>query len=275
MRIQLLRYPGGKSRLYKPIKEFIKDNNLKNKTYVEPFAGGFGLGIKLLVNGDIDKVIINDFDYRVYAFWYSVFNHPKKLIKKIKETPINIEEWKKQKAISKECSKRSILNIGFSTLYLNRTNFSGILNAGPIGGMEQLGTYKLDCRYNKDKIMASIEDLVKYKDKVEIYNKDVKDFIIETEFDNSHIINFDPPYVDKGKDLYKNFYKKEDHENLEVIIRNNLKSIDWFMTYDNHELIRKIYKNYYTKEYLLNHNAGKKKIGKELFIMPKNYLLNI
>ena len=68
-----LRYPGGKGKLYKQVKLIIVENNLQTRAYTEPFAGGFGIGIKLLLNGDIGRVIINDFDYHIYAIWNCIF----------------------------------------------------------------------------------------------------------------------------------------------------------------------------------------------------------
>ena len=53
-----LRYPGGKSQLYDYVKRIIDYNDLLGETYVEPFAGGAGLAMKLLLNNDVKRMIM-------------------------------------------------------------------------------------------------------------------------------------------------------------------------------------------------------------------------
>ena len=270
-----LRYPGGKSQMYEYVKEIICKNNLQTKTYVEPFAGGFGIGIKLLKEKVVEKAIINDFDFRIYAFWKAVFFNSKKLIDGIKDLEISIDEWKKQKMISKKCPKKTYLKVAISTLFLNRTNFSGILKGNPIGGISQNGKYKMDCRFPKEKIIEAIHEISKFKDRVKIYNLDAKEFILKilNKNPNSFFINFDPPYVKNGKSLYTNFYETKDHKELKTEI-SNLKS-DWIMTYDCDNLILKEYAKYPIKKFNLRYSAKNKIKGTELFISKKEYINSI
>lgn len=271
-----LRYPGGKGQMYDEIEYIIRANRLSDKIYVEPFAGGFALGLSLLKNGIVAKTIINDVDFHIFAFWKVVFNAPEKLISKIIKTEINIEEWKRQKSIYKKCDKRSLVNIAFSTLFLNRTNFSGVIKGGPIGGISQKGKYKLGCRFDKERIVKQISEISKFKDCVEIYNLDAKCLIKEvlSEKQNNLFINFDPPYVKKGKSLYTNFYKEEDHIELEKYISEYL-SCDWIMTYDDDPLIHKIYQKNLFFRFDIGYSANNHKNGTELFISQRNYAHNI
>ena len=154
--ITLMRYPGGKAKIYKTVKKIIEANGLSNRIYVEPFAGGFGLGLKLMLNKDVKHFIINDYDYHIYALWFSVFHHTEELIEKIITTRVSLVEWHFQKEVYQNYSNKSLLEIGFSTLFLNRTNFSGILNARPMGGINQKGKYKIDCRFNKKTMIEYI-----------------------------------------------------------------------------------------------------------------------
>jgi len=66
-----LRYPGGKAKLFPFFVELIRCNKLYGAEYCEPYSGGAGLAIKLLTNGFVDKISINDIDKSIYAFWIS------------------------------------------------------------------------------------------------------------------------------------------------------------------------------------------------------------
>jgi len=263
----LLRYPGGKAKIYPIVKNIIEQNNLFEKTYCEPFSGGFGLGLKLLLKGDVKKAIINDFDIHISSFWMSVFSHTKKLIDKIRTTEISINEWHIQKAIynNPDEKKYSILDIGFSTLFLNRTNFSGILMSGPIGGYKQTGKYKMDCRFNKELIISQIQKIAKYKKNVKVYRLDAVRLLRKLKNIEQEIFyNFDPPYVKKGEELYMNFFEEKDHVKLKMEIEKV--RAKWIMTYDNDKLIIDLYKKYKPKEFNLSYTVSSKRIEKELMI---------
>ena len=263
--LSILRYPGGKSRLYDFVRTIIRENHLQNKIYVEPFAGGFGLGLKLLLNGDVEKVIINDYDYHIYCFWKCVFMSTDELIDKIKTVDINIQEWHKQKNIYANYQAYSELEIGFSALFLNRTNYSGVLRGGPIGGLEQKGKYKIDCRFNKQRIINRIIEIAKFKDQVEVYNFDAIQLIQELKpRENKLFFNFDPPYVKKGPVLYLNSYKEDDHTKLKDAITHI--QTEWIMTYDNDELIKNLYGEYEITLLTLGYSMHHKRTEKELFI---------
>ncbi|HVI42570.1 MAG TPA: DNA adenine methylase, partial [Anaerovoracaceae bacterium] len=163
-----LRYPGGKSKIYGKVKNLIEINALGGRTYVEPFAGGFGIGIALLCDNVVETAVLNDFDAHIYHFWYSVFNHTEELLKMIADTPITIEERDKQKLVYKD-NATGALTDGFATLFLNRVNFSGVLDGGPIGGLLQNGAYKIDCRFNKKELARKIENVALLKSRVSIF----------------------------------------------------------------------------------------------------------
>jgi DNA adenine methylase len=121
------------NKLSKFIAKICVDNNI-NSHYVEPYAGGSAVALHLLIEQKVKKVTINDFDRSIYAFWHAALKNTKKLCDLIENTEINIENWKKAKEIQKNKSKEKLLDLGFSTFFLNRTNISGIINAGVIGG---------------------------------------------------------------------------------------------------------------------------------------------
>lgn len=275
MRGSLLRYPGGKSKIYELIERISQEYNLGNRTYVEPFAGGFGLGIKSICSGLFNNFIINDYDLHIFAFWHCIFNETDFFIDKIKQSEITVDEWLKQKNIYNNASVYDIKDVGFSTFFLNRTNYSGILKGGPIGGFTQRGKYKIDCRFNKNELIKNIKDISNHKNQVEIYNLDASRFIDEIIIPRSDklFVNFDPPYVKRGAELYANYYTEDDHIKFKRQIELLPETLPWIMTYDDCELIRELYYAYYPEKMSLRYSAGTAKEGEELFIRHLDIVL--
>ncbi|MGO2346144.1 MAG: DNA adenine methylase, partial [Providencia sp.] len=145
-----LRYPGGKGKLSYYIKSLIDENSLNDGVYIEPYAGGAGVALELLLQEYVRHVHINDIDIAIYSFWDSILNNTENFSRLVHDTIINIENWEKQKDILLNSGNHSTLEIGFATFFLNRTNRSGILKAGVIGGKTQSGKWKLDVRFNKN-----------------------------------------------------------------------------------------------------------------------------
>jgi DNA adenine methylase len=263
-----LRYPGGKSKIYGKVKNLIIANGFDNRVYVEPFAGGFGIGIGLLCENVVPSVILNDFDSHIYNFWYSVLNDTDRLLRLIMDTPITIEERERQKQNYMDLDA-DILTDGFATLFLNRVNFSGVIKGGPIGGLDQKGTYKLNCRFNKEDISHRIESIAQHRKKIKLYNKDAG-YLIRMhlmKIKAPMFLNIDPPYVIKGSQLYTNFFKEEDHLNLQrVIVKHLGDKYPWIITYDNCSLVKEIYRRFHMQEYDITYNAGGTVLGKELVI---------
>jgi len=264
-----LRYPGGKSKLSDFVIQLYKNNRLCDGDYVEPFAGGAGIAIRLLLNDYIWKAHLNDLDQSIYAFWHSVINESESLCNLIKHTPITVEEWHKQKRVQKD-KRFSLLKLGFSTLFLNRTNRSGILSGGIIGGKHQNGNWKIDARFNKEGLIEKIQRIAQYKDRIKIYNMDASKFInkILPKLNTKSLINLDPPYYYKGKKLYKNYYQPEDHQKLARLVHKI--SQKWIVTYDDVEPIKKLYKRYKQKRYQISYSAQNCYNGSEVMIFgPK------
>lgn len=82
-----LRYPGGKHRLAGFIQLAIQNLNMPDCTYVEPFAGGAGVALSLLLDGTVNRIVINDYDKAIYSFWRAVRQEPTSLIDLIQNTP--------------------------------------------------------------------------------------------------------------------------------------------------------------------------------------------
>lgn len=266
-----LRYPGGKFKTYKYIRQLVITNNCTS--YIEPFAGGAGVAIALLLNNDVKKIIINDYDKAIYSFWYSVLNHTEELIEKIKSCNINMDEWYKQKSIQTRKETANILELGFSTLFLNRTNHSGIIKGGVMGGKKQDGPNKLDCRFNKEKIIEKIILISEQKNKIRLYNMDAYDFIDQViKRTRKSFTFFDPPYFEKGPSLYTNFYTEKNHRDLSKKIQKELRNQKWIITYDHSPVIKELYSSLDYIEYYLNYSAQNKTKGIEYMFFSKKLI---
>lgn len=260
-----LRYPGGKSQLYNFIKNTLVLNhvNIKNQgLYIEPFSGGCGVAIKLLLKNDIQKIIINDLDPAIYTFWHSVLYQTEDLIAKIQTTPVTIKEWENQHSIYKICKNNlESLDLAFATFFLNRTNRSGIIRGGPIGGMSQAGKYKLDCRFNKENLIEKIRAIAGHRSNISLYNLDASTLIsnVLCDKDPEHsFLFFDPPYYNQGGNLYENSLKADDHLNLHSTIVS-LNDFYWITTYDYQEKIADIYHDCVGFKYSLTYSASNKR----------------
>lgn len=268
-----LRYPGGKTQLHKFVSNLFTINNIQNGTYCEPFSGGAGVAIELLLSNKVNRIILNDFDMGIYSLWYAILNQTDDFIELIENTPITIEEWKRQKEIYNSLKNDAYtLELAFSTFFLNRTNRSGIILGGPIGNMDQSKKDKIDCRFNKKNMIEKIINIAAEKERINLYNLDAKELIelvLKNEDKESLFVFFDPPYYAQGKNLYTNFFNHDDHVELANAIKT-LNGFKWITTYDYNDAIKDIYSSFPTLEYYLVYSANKKRKEKEYLFHSKN-----
>lgn len=254
--------------MYPQVKQILENNMKKEgRIYAEPYAGGAGLALKLLFQKDVEYLILNDLDYHIFCFWEACLKDTDTFCRMIWNTNIDLKEWRIQKNIYDHVETYSRLEVAFSTFYLNRCNVSGIIKGGPIGGMKQLGKYKMDVRFNKDSLVRKIERTASYKEKIQIFNLDAVDFLerIVKKIDTDNLLlNIDPPYVKKGAMLYQNSYCEEDHKKIAELIATMDKK--WIITYDKCELIKQLYQGYWMETIKLNYSTGQSKAGEEYLI---------
>ncbi|WP_245911093.1 DNA adenine methylase [Neisseria iguanae] len=265
-----LRYSGGKGVFAPFVKSVIEANHLQGGHYLEPFAGGAGVALNLLFNRYVSDIHINDADLAIYHFWQSTVNDTDNFLAKLQQTPISIEEWEKQKIILKEPENHSWLEHGFSAFYLNRTNRSGILKAGVIGGKAQSGEYKLNARFNKERLTKQILRIAEYAQHIHVYNFDAFELLNQVDriLPQPSLTYLDPPYYVKGQGLYRNFYNHDDHVKICQALENI--QIPWIVSYDNCLEIKSIYQNYRQDEYFLSYCAYNKTKGSEIMIYGHN-----
>jgi len=266
-----LRYPGGKSRISDFIEDLIHGNGLEDCVFYELYAGGAGAALNLLFSGTVKQIVLNDLDYHINAFWNSIVNETSCFIKLIQDVQVNIDNWKKQKEVFLNPSEYSRIEVGFSTFFLNRVNRSGILMAGPIGGLNQDGNYKMDVRFNKVELIERIERIGALRGKITVESRESLDLIREIKSKSNQekqFIFLDPPYYHQGENLYFSFYKDDDHKQLAEYLRIN-QDLNWFLTYDNVERINELYEGCKSALLPMTYTLQKKTKAKEVMYFPK------
>lgn len=261
-----LRYPGGKTQLSPLVIEIMRSNDLFYGEYIEPFAGGAGIACKLLLEGYVSHIHLNDLDPAIYSFWRAVLNEPERFCRRIESVKMTTEEWRRQK---KKLTATDIdpFTLGFSAFFLNRTNRSGIIGGGVIGGIEQRGNYLLDCRFNKSVLIKKIERLAARAEQISITNLDGCEFLKRLNRRNlpNTLINIDPPYYVRGPKLYQNSYTAKDHALLAKMVQR-IKA-RWMITYDDTFETRALYARYPLFSQSLNYSAQVKRVGNELLVL--------
>ncbi|MBN7535629.1 Site-specific DNA methylase [Mycobacteroides abscessus subsp. bolletii] len=263
--ISPLRYPGGKGSLFEPLRRLIKTNSLTEGTYVEPYAGGAGAALALLVTGYVERVVINDLDPAIYAFWYTLLDAPEEFASRVRHIELSVDEWERQKSIYLGEHGGDRHALGFSTFYLNRTNRSGVLNGGPIGGKDQKGNYKIDARFNRDGLLERIRILSLYSKRILVTNRDGIDVIRSYHHSPDTLIYADPPYFEKAGSLYMNSFTAADHEKLASCL-NAVSASNWILTYDNVPQVAALYSERRREEFLLNYSAHRVVKASEIMV---------
>lgn len=225
-----LRYPGGKARFAPLVLDIMESSSASYDVYVEPFAGGAGVALGLLEEGRVDRVIINDIDRRVAAFWRAITEDTDAFVERIGETAIDMDSWHRQRSIMLEDPKDD-LKLGFAAFFLNRTNRSGILGARPIGGLGQTGDWKLDCRFDKRKMIKRVRGVAKYADQIEVRQEDANLLLDDAELQSDSVFLYiDPPYLSKSNGLYLDTLSWDSHQGLATKL--NERESHWLLTYD-------------------------------------------
>lgn len=252
-----LRYPGGKGRLGPWLAQLIRHNGVSGGWYVEPYAGGAGAALYLLTQGVVDHIVINDADPVVHAFWKAATEHSKALIKKVRSTPVTIETWERQKAILEAPATLNIVDVGFAAFFLNRTNRSGILSAGVIGGKAQAGPWKLNARYNENALCQRIERIGSLAKRITVLSMDALDLLTDVApgFPQRGLVYLDPPYYVKGSLLYRNHYQPSDHAAIAHCVAQA--EYPMVITYDDCPAVRDLYRGFDSATFSLHYSTHK------------------
>lgn len=267
-----LRYPGGKGGLTEFLSQVIELNDLRGCAYFEPYAGGAGAALGLLRDKVVDRIEINDADPRIYSFWISALLENERFVERIFEVPLTIEEWRRQRDICLHPDVFTEFEVGFAAFYMNRCNRSGVLSgAGPIGGYEQSGKWKLGVRFNRETLAERILWLSRMSERINVSNLDAIVFLKSTLPSGrgraSTFVYLDPPYVNNGQRLYLNAYSRGDHAMVSKYLDAQA-ILPWVMSYDDTDLIRTLYERHCVTYLPIRYSLQKKRSTKELFISP-------
>ncbi|MGY2173918.1 DNA adenine methylase [Pseudomonas azotoformans] len=271
-----LRYPGGKARFAPFIAEVMRANSLEGGHYLEPFAGGAGVALELLFDGHATHIHINDLDPAVHAFWSAATTDPDGMLKLLRDTPITMEQWHYWRSIMLgQDPNLSLAMRGFATLFVNRTNRSGILKGGVIGGKAQAGSYKLDARFSKEMIASRLERIALNADRISVHCEDA--FLLlgraEEFLPKQSLIYLDPPYYVKGRGLYRNFYKHDDHLQIARLLQSPDFDRPWVVSYDSAPEICEMYSQNEALTYGLHYTAQARYVGDEVMFFKEGISL--
>lgn len=261
-----LRYPGGKQKLAPFILEVMKENDLVGGHYAEPYAGGAGVAIDLLLSGKASHVHLNDTCPGIYAFWRSALTQTEEFCRRISRASMTVEEWRRHKEIVSRPAEYEQIDVGFSMFYLNRCNRSGIISGGVIGGQKQDGRWKMDARFPRNELIRRIEAIALMKKSITLKKWDAERFIREyiPKLPKKTLVYCDPPYFHKADRLYRNHYGPEDHARIARVIQREIKH-HWVVSYDNAPEILKHYAHRKSFLYGLQYNAAIAYKGTEAF----------
>jgi DNA adenine methylase len=270
-----LRYPGGKGKLAGFVKELIEVNDLHDCQYAEPYAGGAAIALELLFHEFASHIHINDISRPVHSFWKSVLDRTDDLVRLIVDTPLTVRSWDRQKKIFSRSDDYDDLAVGFATFFLNRTNRSGILNGGIIGGRDQTGPWKIDARFNAPELVRRIEAIASLRRRITLSQQDARLFLLKglKIWPLNTLIYLDPPYYLKGKTLYYDFYGHEDHETIAKLVTKKIKRQRWIVSYDNVKEIRAMYSACPSIVYGLGYSAREVREGAEVMFFANELLI--
>jgi DNA adenine methylase len=266
-----LRYPGGKAKLANFVKQLLFRNDLLGAHYVEPYAGGASVALSLLLGEHVSHIHINDLDQFVYAFWHSVLNETETLCRLVHDVRVTPAQWHKQRTVQKQPHRFDLVERGFATFFLNRTNRSGIIcSGGMIGGAKQTGRWKIDARYNKRGLVSRIQRIAALRNRISLYGEDAAKLLayLLPRLPRNTFMYLDPPYYTKGgRRLYANFYEHDDHVQIADIVRHA--DLPWMVSYDDTPEIRSIYRKTRYLRYQLRYTARERYDGGEVLFFSR------
>jgi len=242
-------YPGGKSRL---AARFEKDGFFESlfpiSSYVEPFAGGFSMGLTLLKSCGPFPVWLNDIDQDVMALWRAALRHTDEFCERVATAKVTLDTFYdiQKRILNPQASRGTLLDRALDKLVVHKLSYSnmGEKAATPVGGKNQKNAdgskkkWKFDVRWNPQSICGSIRRVAKtVGDCFKLDSLSVFDLLLR--IPDSALVYLDPPYVGAGEKCYKHYFTEDDHENLAKALRGA--RWRWFMTYDDSELVRELY----------------------------------
>ena len=260
------RYPGSKSSFTGIVKEYVLHNGLKGCKVVEPYAGSAAVTLALVSEGVCSSGVIVERDPLIYSFWKVAFSNPEALIRRIEGSEATLSTWHELRPLLsyKEPNNGDLVEMAFAALFFNRTNFSGVLHSGPIGGQDQSSAYKIDCRFNRKELLLKIQKFSAVSKKIEVCFGDPIDVIKSCSRQTKTLFYIDPPYFIQGRKLYRYYYKLKDHLALSKALQKS--KFNWILSYDDHDVIKSLYEGFSQVEKAFQYSTRVAKNENELLI---------
>jgi DNA adenine methylase len=269
-----LRYPGGKQRLAPFVAEILEANKADGWNYAEPYAGGAGVALELLMDRRVSHIHLNDSSIHIYAFWKSVLDEPEAFCRRISRASLTLEAWRRHRTVVQNPDDRDPGELGFSTFFLNRCNRSGVLTAGVIGGKAQKGLWRIDARFPRTELIKRIELIANRRRQITVTNLDAEAFMVTrvNSLPRETLAYSDPPYFERAERLYLNTYQAADHARVAKTIQTKLRR-RWIISYDSHPTIASLYARRRSFTYSLQYSAMRAYAGMELFVFSDDLQL--
>lgn len=259
----LLRYPGGKGTICKPILNAMDfDHGLfRPEFYVEPFVGGGSMLFQLLKGGMLDgvNIWINDLDKSLIQLYVSIRDRPQELINSIVRFMPTIDLWMQAK--EQDGKIDDDVAAGFAKLVLHYCSHGGLgyVAGGPQGGnseAKQLASkYPIGCRWNPAALIRRIRWISPLLKGARITNMSVFDMVLPS----GAFVFADPPYFGAGESLYRHSFDLEKHQQLAACLSAHDGKV--VLTYDDCKPIRDLYPdfNFVTFEMKTGNNHSDRK----------------
>ena len=266
--ISPLRYPGGKAKLGPYFARVLSSQNATISTYAEPYAGGAGAGLYLLSEGYVDRLLINDLNPGIAAFWRAILGSAEKFIERLETEEVTMKSWHLHRETYLNPAGVDDFSLGFATFFLNRCNRSGILTARPIGGLDQAGKWKIDARFGRADLGSRIRRISAMAKSIVVTEQHAINFVKAVSRKvNPVMLYADPPYLANGEELYMSEHSWADHSELASLLLKIRHP--WILTYDLDERIRNLYPSNRCLEYNISHTAQAQKVGREFMLFSR------
>lgn len=273
-----LRYPGGKRFLVDYVADLIQASRRTGTTIHEPFAGSAAVSLEMLNRGLVKGAVLVEKDPLIYSFWRAVVEQPEELCSRIDDLQITIDTWNKLEHFRSAETPLggNALDLGLAGLFFNRTNYSGIIMANPLGGKNQTSEYTLDCRFNKERVKEQIMLVAEFREQITVEWADGIRYLHGNRraiTEGDHFVYVDPPYYEKGQSLYRYSFTDSRHKRLATLLRKC--DFPWLLSYDNHPFIQNLYfgrvarhHGFYMDSFIKSRTRGEELLISNLEIPP-------
>jgi DNA adenine methylase len=129
-----------------------------------------------------------------------------------------------------------------------------VLNAGPIGGLDQTGNYLIDARFNRADLTERMRTLALYRDQIEVTNLDGRTIVKKYASRSKTFVYADPPYFEKSGSQDMNYFRPEDHAALAADL-NRKAGGAWLLTYDDVPQVGDLYSERRMRRFGLHYSA--------------------